>query len=60
MELIVNGGKGVSNENVKGFLDSLGEQLGRIDKSDLPEALQDFVIEFGDGQHDGQYMCIKR
>ena len=51
MELIVNGGKGVSNENVKGFLDSLGEQLGRIDKSDLPEALQDFVIEFGDGQY---------
>lgn len=56
MELIVNGGKGVSNESVKGFLDSLGEQIVRIDKSDLPEALQDFVIEFGYGIHNGQYM----
>lgn len=56
MELIVNGGKGVSNESVKGFLDSLGEQIRRIDKSDLPEALQDFVIEFGDGIHNGQYI----
>lgn len=56
MELIVNGGKGVSNDSVKGFLDSLGEQIGRIDKSDLPEALQDFVIEFDDGIHNGQYI----
>lgn len=54
MEVIVNGGKCVSNESIKGFLDSLGEQIGRIDKGDLPEALQDFVIEFGYGQHNGQ------
>lgn len=31
MELIVS--KGVSNESIKGFLDSLGKEIGRIGKT---------------------------